>query len=517
MVLTQVLDRAVRFFPNYTATICGEHRQTFSELRTRVDRLAASLQSMGVAQGDRVGILLLNCHRYVESVLACFEIGAVIVPLNTRLAAEELCFIINDAECKVMIVDESLVSEIESVRPRLETVTAFIGPSHEGYLNYEEVIQSAKTTAKRAVPDENDVAALFYTSGTTGIPKGVMLSYRNIWMNALHSMIALEIRPHEINLHTAPMFHLADFPTILTSVMAGGAQTFLKKFDPTAFLQIVERERVTAVLLVPTMINYVVNHPEISKFDISSLKRIFYGGSPIPAELAKKSISTIPGCAFIQGYGQSESSPLLSVLTFTDHITDPADPRSKRLTSCGRAVIGVEVEVFDENDQPVKPGEIGEIVARGPNVMLGYWKRPDDTAKTLRNGWLHTGDLGMVDEDNFIYLVDRNKDMIVTGGENVYSTEVENALYTHPAVREAAVIGVPDPKWGEAVKAVVSIKSGHTLESKELIAHCATKLAAYKIPKSVDFIDELPKSGTGKILKKVLRDEYWKGHDRRVG
>jgi long-chain acyl-CoA synthetase len=246
------------------------------------------------------------------------------------------------------------------------------------------------------------------------------------------------------------------------------------------------------------------------------LKRIFYGASPIPAELLKRAMTTIPGCAFVQGYGQTESSPLLTVLSFVDHVTDSTDPRSRRLTSCGRPIVGVEVEVFDENDRPVKPGEVGEIVARGPNVMLGYWKRPEETAKALRNGWLRTGDLGTIDEDNFIYLVDRNKDMIVTGGENVYSTEVENAIYSHPSIREAAVIGVPDPKWGEAVKAVVALKSGHSLDSKALIEHCESKLAGYKVPKSIDFIDDLPKSGTGKILKKVLRDEYWKGHDRRV-
>jgi len=516
MTLSQILDRAVRFFPGHTATICGEHTLTYAQLQKRVDALAAGLKKLGVQQGDRVGILLFNCHRYIETILACFEIGAVIVPLNTRLAAEEFCFIINDSECKALIVDDLLASVVDSIKERLETVTAFIAPSQDGYLSYEEIATSDCEKPERARPDENDVAGLFYTSGTTGIPKGVMLTNRNIWMNAVQSIIALDIRPHEVNLHTAPMFHLADFPIILTSVLSGGAQTFLKKFEPKAFLQIVEREKVTAVLLVPTMINYIVNHPDVSKYDLSSLKRIFYGASPIPADLLKRAMNTIPGCAFVQGYGQTESSPLLTVLSFSDHVTDTDDPRCRRLRSCGRSIIGVEVEVFDENDCSVKPGEVGEIVARGPNVMLGYWKRPEETAKALRNGWLRTGDLGTIDEDNFIYLVDRNKDMIVTGGENVYSTEVENAIYSHPAVREAAVIGVPDPKWGEAVKAVVSLKDGHKLDAKELIAHCDAKLADYKVPKSIDFIDDLPKSGTGKILKKVLRDEYWKGHDRRV-
>jgi len=516
MVLGQVLARALRFFPEHTATVCGEHKQTYAELQQRVDALAVGLKNLGVEQGDRVGILLLNYHRYVETILACFEIGAVIVPLNTRLAAEEFCFIVNDAECKVMVVDELLTPVIDSVRSRLETVKGFIAPSRDGYLDYEEMVRPSSAKPDKAKPEENDVAGLFYTSGTTGIPKGVMLTNRNIWMNAMQSIIALDIRPHEMNLHTAPMFHLADFPIVLTSVLSGGAQTFLKKFEPRAFMEIVQQEKVTAVLLVPTMINYIVNHPHVPKYDLSSLKRIFYGASPIPAELLKRAMSTIPDCAFVQGYGQTESSPLLTVLSSVDHITDAADPRSRRLTSCGRSIVGVEVEVFDENDRSVKPGEVGEIVARGPNVMLGYWKRPEETAKALRNGWLRTGDLGTIDADNFIYLVDRNKDMIVTGGENVYSTEVENAIYSHPAIKEVAVIGVPDPKWGESVKAVVALKDGHTLDANALIEHCEAKLAGYKVPKSIDFIDELPKSGTGKILKKVLRDEYWKGHERRV-
>ncbi|HZS45762.1 MAG TPA: long-chain-fatty-acid--CoA ligase [Blastocatellia bacterium] len=516
MILSHVLERSARIYPNAIATICGEHSYTYSELKDRVHRLAKAFQQHGIRQGERVGMLQLNCHRFVEVVFACFEIGAVIVPMNTRLAADELSFIIKDSECGALVVDEMLTPLVDSIRPRLEATQLYISGGREGYVEYEELIASSTPTPEIAEPNENDIAGLFYTSGTTGIPKGVMLSHRNVWMNALHSIISLEIRPCETNLHVAPLFHVAGFPIILTAALSGGTHVFLKKFDPRAVLETIDRHQVTACLLVPTMINYVVNYPELSQFNLSSLKRIFYGASPIPSQLLKKAMEAMPECAFIQGYGQTESGPLLTVLQWSDHQSDGSETGNRRLTSCGRPILGVRVEVFNEQNQPVKPGEVGEIVGRGPNIMMGYWKRPDDSAFALRDGWLHTGDLATVDDEGYIYIVDRNKDMIVTGGENVYSTEVENVIYTHPAVREATVIGVPDSKWGEAVKAVVSLKSGRTLDEKELIAHCSARLAGYKVPKSVDFMDDLPKSGTGKILKKVLRDEYWKGQERKV-
>jgi long-chain acyl-CoA synthetase len=274
---------------------------------------------------------------------------------------------------------------------------------------------------------------------------------------------------------------------------------------------------VTSTVLVPTMINFLINHPDIAKHDLSSLRRITYGASPMPVELLKRAMKVFPGVEFFQGYGQSESSPLLTTLMPEDHVTEGPEQITRRLASCGRPVIGVEVEVVDENDRRVKSGEVGEVVARGPNVMMGYWKRPEETAATLRGGWLRTGDMATIDEDGYIYLVDRKKDMIISGGENVYSTEVENVIYQHPAAREAAVIGVPDDKWGEAVKAIVTLKDGASLTESELIEFCASRLADYKVPKSVEIREgELPKSGAGKILKKELREPYWQGHNRRV-
>jgi len=518
MTLNQVLSRAARLFPQRTATVCQGRRQSYGELRTRVERLAGGLKQLGIEPGERVALLLLNCHHFIETVFACFEIGAIIVPLNTRLAAAELIFIINDAECAALITDEALAETVAALRPQVASIRHYLATNGAGgFLSSEELIASADHQYQRAVAAEDDLAGLFYTSGTTGVPKGVMLSHRNLWMNALHSLVALAHVPEETFLHAAPMFHLADFPAIINTTLTGGTHTFLKKFDPKTLMETIERDRVTSTTLVPTMINFLVHHPDLGEYDLSSLQRVLYGASPMPSELLKRAMSALPGGAFYQGYGQSESGPLLTVLPFADHITEGPAQITRRLASCGRPIIGVEVEVWDERDHPVEPGEVGEIVARGPNIMLGYWKRPDETERALRGGWLRTGDMATVDADGYLYLVDRKKDMIITGGENVYSTEVENAIYAHPSVGEAAVIGVPDEKWGEAVKAIVTLKPGVSLTESELIAHCAARLAGYKVPKSVEIIEgELPKSGTGKILKKELRERYWRGYERRV-
>jgi long-chain acyl-CoA synthetase len=518
MILTQVLKRGAGFYPNNTATVDGAHRQTYRELRTRVDALAAALQQLGIKQGDRVAILMLNGHEFAEVIFACWEIGAVVVPLNYRLAAEELIFIINDAECAAMISDDVMLPLTVAMRLRLEGIQHHIATAQaDGFLAYEELLTNSASSFTSPEIAENDLAGLFYTSGTTGLPKGVMLSQRNLWMNLLHSLAAIPPKEGEVYMHAAPMFHLADFPALMSVTQHGCTHVMLKRFDPAAFLELVERERVSRVTLVPTMINFIINHPEVKTRDVSSLKVITYGASPMPAELLKRAMQTLPGVEFYQGYGQSESSPLLTRLSPQDHVLEGPEHLTRRLASCGRPIVGVELDIFDENDQPVQLGEVGEIVARGPNVMLGYWKRPEETARTLRGGWLHTGDAARMDEHGYFYIVDRTKDMIVTGGENVYSTEVENVLFKHPAIREVAVIGIPDEKWGEVVAAVVTLKTDATVTAEELIAHCAAHLAHYKTPKLVELREgELPKGGTGKIDKKVLREPYWKGFARRV-
>jgi long-chain acyl-CoA synthetase len=522
MLLNQALRRAVRFFPNRTATIFESQRRTYRELGERVASLASALQALGVKRGERVAIYLLNSPEFLEVCYACFEIGAVVVPLNTRLAADELVFILNDAECAAFITDDSLLPLAASFKPRLQGIRNFVAiESDDGFDDYESLIaeHSGKRPASLSIEDasEEGLVGLFYTSGTTGLPKGVMLNHRNLWMNAMHTLAMRTPEPGAIFLHSAPMFHLATFPAVINNTVTGCAHAILKKFDIKMLMEIVERDRVTSTVLVPTMINFLISHPDFDKHDLGSLKRITYGASPMPMALLKRAMEALPGVEFFQGYGQTESSPLLTTLMPEDHVTEGDERVTRRLASCGRPVIGVEVEVVDERGAPVSTGEVGEVVARGPNVMMGYWKRPEETAAALRGGWLHTGDMAMVDEDGYIYLVDRKKDMIISGGENVYSTEVENVIHTHPAVREAAVIGVPDEKWGEAVKAIVTLKPGATLTDRELIEYCAARLADYKTPKSVEIREgELPKSGTGKILKKELREPYWQAHNRRI-
>ncbi|MCI0660685.1 MAG: AMP-binding protein, partial [Acidobacteria bacterium] len=420
------------------------------------------------------------------------------------------------------ITDEALQAQAALFRSELHGINNYIAiGGAEGFADYETLI--AKHIVDETTPpmdteaSEDELAGLFYTSGTTGLPKGVMLSHRNLWMNALHSFATRAPEPHSIFLHAAPMFHLATFPALINITLSGGTHAIMPKFDIKVLMETIERERVTSTVLVPTMINFLISHPEIGKYDLSRLRRITYGASPMPVELLKRAMKTFPGCEFIQGYGQTESSPLLTALLPEEHITDGPEHITRRLASCGRPVIGVEVEVVNGEGKRIKPGEVGEVIARGPNVMMGYWKRPEETETTLRGGWLHTGDMATIDEAGYIYLVDRKKDMIISGGENVYSTEVENVIYQHPAIREAAVIGVPDEKWGEAVKAILTIRPGASLTECELIEFCAAKLADYKVPKSVEIREgELPKSGTGKILKKELREPYWRGRTRQI-
>jgi long-chain acyl-CoA synthetase len=355
----------------------------------------------------------------------------------------------------------------------------------------------------------NDLFGIYYTGGTTGRAKGVMLSHKNIVSNAVHLILTTGMRGDHVALHSAPMFHLADGAVNFAVTMVGGSHVTVKAFEPAAVLSAVEKERVTCALWVPTMINLLVNYPDVSGYDLSSMRLVFYGASPIAPDLLKRAIEVF-NCQFIQLYGMTEAGPILTILLPEEH-TKP-----ELLTGAGRQAIGVEVRVVDEQGNDVPPGEVGEVIARGPNIMMGYWGKPLETEAVLRDGWYWTGDLARIDENHYIYIVDRAKDMIITGGENVYSVEVEAVLYKHPAVLEAAVVGVPDERWGEAVKAVVVVKPGAAVTEKELIDFCKQHIASYKAPKSVDFVEALPKSGAGKILKRVLREKYWAGHARRV-
>ncbi len=522
MNIAQGLAHAVKVAGNRPAISCGETEYTWSQFAYRTDCLARGLAHLGVQLGDRVAVLMLNCHRYFELYYACARMGAVIVPLNTRLAQPEIDFILTDSEARILIVDQtftSFASRCERFSCVQQVVsTGLTDEASGGMLHYERLVQQGaarRTSADQEVGDD-DLYGLFYTGGTTGRAKGVMLSHKNIVSNAMHFIMATGTDERDVYLHTAPMFHLGDLGGAFGAAMQGACHVFLPQFQPVQVLQTIQAKRVTVTMVVPTMINVLLNHPEVDSYDVSSLRTLIYAASPMPVELLKQGLRKW-GQIFLQGYGMTETAPILTMLHKQNHILEGTPEQMHRLSSCGKQVLGVEVRVVNAGGEDVQPGEIGEIMARGPNVMLGYWRMPEASAEALKDGWMHTGDLATVDEEHYIYIIDRAKDMIISGGENIYSVEVEQALYMHPAVLEAAVISIPDDKWGEAAHAVVVCKPGMRVSSEELIAHARTQIAGYKVPRSIEFhLEPLPKSGAGKILKRELREPYWFGKSRNV-
>jgi len=516
--VTSFVRRAAQINGNGVATVCGDRTQTWRAFEARVARLAGAMTGLGFKPGDRVGILSLNCDRYLESFFGLAWAGIVFVPINTRLAPPEIVFWLSDSGCTGLLVDDAFVPVLPKVLPETPDIRHIVhigeGPTPEGQLSYEALIAAAEP-----VPDagrkDNDMAGIFYTGGTTGRSKGVMLSHTNFMANAQNMYPATPFGADTCYIHAAPMFHLADGAMTFLVTGCGGRHVFLPRFDPAAFMQLVEAQRVTTALIVPTMVNMLVHHPDIGKYDLSCFRWLIYGASPMPDAVIRRAMEVMPQTRFTQAYGQSEAAPLMTLMPPEYHCFE--GPLAGKIKSAGRGVLDCEIRILDEHDNEVPRGVVGEVCGRGLTVMLGYWKQPELTAHTLRNGWLHTGDGGYMDEDGFVFLVDRVKDMIVSGGENVYSVEVETALYEHPSVAECAVIGVPDDRWGERVHAIVRLKPGTTATEADLIAACHTRIANYKCPRSITIQGEpLPLSGAGKILKSELRKPYWEGRDRRV-
>ena len=519
MLIHDILAHAVKLFPDKTALVDGSVRYTYAEASERVHRLASGLLSLGLKPGDNIAILANNSHRYWEAYFVASVAGMPLAPLNTRLAAPEYEFIVNDGEIKALFLGPEFVEVFKHFRgnaPGIKHVIMLNGEL-EGSIQYEDLIAGSEPLAAVARDwAEDDMLDLCYTGGTTGLPKGVMLTQRNVVSNALHAAM-LGFTENDTWLHVAPMFHLADAWACYTVTLTGGTHVFTPAFAPQTTLEEIQHNRVTKTILVPTMINFLVNFPAVRDFDTSSLEMMLYGASPMPVDRLLAAVDVF-GPILLQAYGMTETAPLLT--SWRPEWLDFSEDESARarLSSCGRQVPGVQVRVVDlQTGEDVKPGQAGEIVARGPNVMKGYWKRPDATEEALRDGWMHTGDVATVDDRNFIYIVDRAKDMIISGGENVYSTEVENAIFEHPGVLEAAVIGIPDERWGEAVAAIVVPREGHTLTEHDIIEHCRALIAGYKCPKKVVFQAEpLPKSGPGKVLKTELRKPFWSAEERQV-
>jgi acyl-CoA synthetase (AMP-forming)/AMP-acid ligase II len=516
---TQTLHAAHAHYPNAIATICGERQQNWSELRDRVERLAGAIKSLGVEAGDRVAILALNSDRYLEYYYAVWWAGAVVVPLNVRWSATENAYSLKDSGTTVLFIDGSFLPMLEDIRAGASALreVVFCGDetTPEGLLDYETLVCDSApiADAERAA---GELAGIYYTGGTTGFPKGVMVSHQALWFNAFVAAHHMEMTPGCSYLHAAPMFHMADHCGSFGVSMIGATHVFVPSFEAGLVMDTVRRHGVTHSLLVPTMINMLLQHEKCTPENMQSLECIVYGASPMPEGVLREAMGRFPDTRMIQAYGQTELAPLVTCLPAKYHVLE--GPNSGKLRAAGRPVIGVELKILDEDKQPVAAGEVGEIVVRSPGAMLGYWQLPEQTAATLIDGWIYTGDGAYMDEDGFVFIVDRLKDMIVTGGENVFSAEVESVVSTHPAVSAVAVIGIPSEKWGEAVHAIVVLKDGESVTEQEIIDHVKPQIANYKCPRSVSFRSEpLPLSGAGKVLKRELREPYWEGTDRGVG
>jgi long-chain acyl-CoA synthetase len=517
------LARAARIRADEEAIVDGPVRRTWAQVHDRLSRLSDGLGRLGVAQGDRVAVLAYNSGQHLEAWLGLPAHARVINDLNFRLAAPELAFLVDDCECAALLVDDDHLEVGRELKRRCPSLRrlVYIGADPEPPLDmiaWDEVLDGPPTPFPDL--DEDTLAAIVYTGGTSGKPKGVMLSHRNLMANAKQFTIACGHVRSDRYLHAAPMFHVADTSQTFAMTWAAGTHVILPGFRADAVADAIEQERITLTLLVPTMIGMLLDHIEGQPRDFSSLRLLMYAASPMPKETQRRAMAAL-SCEFTQMYGMTEAAPLVTQSTPDDHRRGVAghEPYVRRLDSAGAEVVGVQCEVRSpDTGEPLPPGEPGEIWVRGPNVMLGYWKREEETRAALTpDGWYRSGDMAYADEHGYLYIVDRLKDMIISGGENVYSTEVEQALYEYEGVAECAVFGVPDPRWGERVHAIVVPRPGAELDEAVLTLHARGLIAPYKVPRSIEIrLEPLPKSAAGKILKRDLRDPYWEGQERQV-
>jgi len=518
-------SHAARIFGRKSAVVCEDQRFTYREFAERCDRLSGALLRLGVQQGDRVAYLSFNCHRLLEGYYGVPQIGAILLPLNIRLNPEELAYILNDASPRLLCFDPEFVHLVETLRCQVPSIGHYVAlrgekPAWAHPADYDKLISASEPHEidYRRI-DENSVAELFYTSGTTAHPKGVMLTHRNLYLHALYTTIGLRCTDHAVRIYTVPLFHVNGWGAPHVLALTGGRHVMIKKFDPLTVLELTERERVTQWHMVPTMLVALLNHPDFSKYDLSSVREVVVGGAPTNTALVREAQQKIPGCSAMGGYGLTETSPVLTMAHIKQHLADePFDVQLQRKATAGFAFAGSEIRVVDLNGRDVRPDarEVGEVMVRGDVVMAGYWNQPQETARVIRDNWFATGDLATIDEEGYVQIVDRVKDMVLSGGENIGTAEIERVLYQHPAVLECAVIPVPDDCWGEVPKALISLRPGSSATEQEILEHCRQHLAGFKVPKSVEFVESLPKGGTGKILKRVLREKYWAGRERRV-
>jgi fatty-acyl-CoA synthase len=519
LLVTDFIRRARTVFRDAPAVVCGAERLTYGQLAERIDRFSNALVRMGVNRGDVVAYISFNCHRLLEAYYAVPQIGAILLPINIRLTPPDIAYILADAGASTVVIDRQLVGLLAPILPSLAAVKHVIlmggdpkadMPVHG--TDYEALIAGSPAQFAAPAIDEDEVAELFYTSGTTARPKGVMLTHRNLVAHAYSAMACVHTSDTDVILHSIPLFHVNGWGTPHTLTMVGGRHVMVPRFDPEHVLEVMERERVTKMFMVPTMAVALMNAPSWRTRDLSAVDRIMFGGAAAPPALLRAMDERLPKAVIHCGYGLSETSPILTTALPGAYMHLEKSASLPVRATAGVPLPGVEVEIMDEAGKPLPHDgvSVGEICARGNSIFAGYWKQPEETAKYIVNGWFHTGDMGTIDDLGYTSIVDRKKDIIITGGENVASIEIEKAIYDHPAVLECAVIGVPDEKWGEVPAAVIVLKPGAKLDVAELIDHTRTTLAHFKVPKHVRFVQALPKGGTGKILKRELRESFAK-------
>jgi fatty-acyl-CoA synthase len=514
--------RAVTLYGGKVGVVDGDRRFTYAEFGERTQRLANALQDMGLEPGGRVAYLSYNSYPLLEGYYGVLEAGGILLPINIRLSTGEIAYILNNSDSSVLLADRDFAPIVETVLPDLDRKPAVVWltgrpAGADGPLYDEMLDQASPSPPPPRDIDENDVAELFYTSGTTGRPKGVMLTHRNLALHALGCLAFTPVTDREVQLHTIPLFHVNGWGTPQYVTAMGGTHVMMRRFDPAEALRLVEQERVTRFLVVPTMLNMILNHPDVGKHDLSSLELIFLGGAPAPPEMISRT-ERVLGCKVQAGYGLSETTPVLSGAIDKVTLHESEEQRLQRRSCAGLPGVDIELRLVgpDGGSLPWDGESRGELAVRSNVVMKGYWNDPEATAAVIRDGWFHTGDIAAIDPEGYIHIVDRAKDIIISGGENISSVEIEKVLCEHPAVLESAVIPVPDDRWGEVPLALVALRPGQTATAEELFDFCRGRLAGFKVPKTIEFRDVLPKGGTGKILKRELREPYWHALSKRV-
>lgn len=519
MNLGKILTRSARYWPNHEAVVDSRKRLTYAELEYRSNCLSSGLLDLGLPAGSHIAILAPNRTELVEAEVALYKAAMVKVPINARLSLEEVISVLEDSHSSAVITTPSFARALQQQRQRLPRLQWIINlddePGPSGDIGYQQVLDKGNPEPVNADPADDQLAVLHYTSGSSGVLKAAMLSYgnRKALLRKSSNSPTRRAQPGEVMAHVGPITHASGMQ-IMPLLSIGVCNLLVEQYDDRALLETVQRERVNRLFLVPAMINRLVNVPDVQKYDLSSLNLVFYGAAPMAPALVRRAMEVF-GPILAQGYGAGETCSLVSVLTERDHV-DSLNGDQKRLASCGRCYFETDLRVVNDQFEDVQPGEIGEIVARGDDIMQGYWQAPELTAEVMRDGYYLTGDLATVDEQGYIFIVDRKKEMIISGGFNVYPTEVEQVLYSMPQIFEAAVVGVPDEQWGEAIKAVVVLKPGQQLSAEEIIQYCGQHLAGFKKPRSVDFVKELPKNPNGKVVRRLVRDSYWQGAARKI-